>query len=133
GFLRWRNARAVTPSALERARPKRPLTGVVYLLASQHALDADGGHILHLVLSAGALPGIHSNPAAQSPIAQTAVIPGLRAPTAQACAGAGRRGLAAGGCRHELVGRVISRTCDNAFDCRRCRNYSHFAVLPARA
>jgi glycine cleavage system H lipoate-binding protein len=34
-------------------------------------------------------------------------------------------------CRHELAGRVISRTCDNAFDCRRCENYKHFAVLPA--
>jgi glycine cleavage system H lipoate-binding protein len=34
-------------------------------------------------------------------------------------------------CRHELAGRVISRTCDNQFDCRRCENYAHFAVLPA--
>lgn len=34
-------------------------------------------------------------------------------------------------CRHELAGRVISRTCDNAFDCRRCEKYSQFAVLPA--
>ncbi len=34
-------------------------------------------------------------------------------------------------CRHELAGRVISRTCDNNFDCRTCKNYSHFAVLPA--
>jgi hypothetical protein len=34
-------------------------------------------------------------------------------------------------CRHELAGRVISRTCDNNFDCRTCQNYSHFAVLPA--
>jgi glycine cleavage system H lipoate-binding protein len=34
-------------------------------------------------------------------------------------------------CRHELAGRVISRTCDNQFDCRHCENYSHFAVLPA--
>ncbi len=34
-------------------------------------------------------------------------------------------------CRHELAGRVISRTCDNAFDCRRCGKYSQFAVLPA--
>ena len=34
-------------------------------------------------------------------------------------------------CRHELAGRVISRTCDNQFDCRSCENYSHFAVLPA--
>jgi len=33
-------------------------------------------------------------------------------------------------CRHELAGRVISRTCDNQFDCRHCENYSHFAVLP---
>ncbi|MFZ0861207.1 MAG: hypothetical protein ABR881_04515 [Candidatus Sulfotelmatobacter sp.] len=36
-------------------------------------------------------------------------------------------------CRHELAGRVISRTCDNAFDCRHCSKYSQFAVLPARA
>jgi hypothetical protein len=35
-------------------------------------------------------------------------------------------------CRHELAGRVISRTCDNAFDCRHCGKYSQFAVLPAR-
>lgn len=35
-------------------------------------------------------------------------------------------------CRHELAGRVISRTCDNAFDCRHCEKYSEFAVLPAR-
>ncbi len=34
-------------------------------------------------------------------------------------------------CRHELAGRVISRTCDNAFDCRHCGKYSQFAVLPA--
>lgn len=34
-------------------------------------------------------------------------------------------------CRHELAGRVISRTCDSAFDCRHCEKYSHFAVLPA--
>jgi len=34
-------------------------------------------------------------------------------------------------CRHELAGRVISRTCDNAFDCRQCGKYSQFAVLPA--
>lgn len=33
-------------------------------------------------------------------------------------------------CRHELAGRVISRTCDNAFDCRHCAKYSQFAVLP---
>ncbi len=33
-------------------------------------------------------------------------------------------------CRHELAGRVISRTCDNAFDCRDCSKYPHFAVLP---
>lgn len=36
-------------------------------------------------------------------------------------------------CRHELSGRVISRACDNAFDCRHCGKYSQFAVLPARA
>lgn len=34
-------------------------------------------------------------------------------------------------CRHELAGRVISRTCDNAFDCRLCEKYSQFSVLPA--
>jgi len=34
-------------------------------------------------------------------------------------------------CRHELAGRVASRTCDNAFDCRHCEKYSHFALLPA--
>lgn len=34
-------------------------------------------------------------------------------------------------CRHELAGRVISRTCDNGFDCRHCAKYSQFAVLPA--
>lgn len=34
-------------------------------------------------------------------------------------------------CRHELAGRVISRTCDNSFDCRHCDQYSKFAVLPA--
>lgn len=33
-------------------------------------------------------------------------------------------------CRHELAGRVISRTCDNNFDCRSCENYAKFAVLP---
>lgn len=36
-------------------------------------------------------------------------------------------------CRHELAGRVISRVCDNSFDCRHCEKYSEFAVLPARA
>jgi glycine cleavage system H lipoate-binding protein len=34
-------------------------------------------------------------------------------------------------CRHELAGRVISRTCDNQFDCRHCENYPRFSVLPA--
>jgi Glycine cleavage H-protein len=34
-------------------------------------------------------------------------------------------------CRHELAGRVASRTCDNDFDCRRCEKYAQFAVLPA--
>lgn len=34
-------------------------------------------------------------------------------------------------CRHELAGRVISRICDNAFDCRQCEKYAQFAVLPA--
>jgi hypothetical protein len=36
-------------------------------------------------------------------------------------------------CRHELAGRVASRICDNAFDCRQCLNYSEFARLPATA
>ena len=36
-------------------------------------------------------------------------------------------------CRHQLAGRVISRTCDNAFDCRSCEKYSQFAALPASA
>lgn len=35
-------------------------------------------------------------------------------------------------CRHELAGRVISRICPNAFDCRNCNRYSEFAVLPAK-
>jgi len=35
-------------------------------------------------------------------------------------------------CRHELAGRVISRTCPNAFDCRNCDKYSELAVLPAK-
>jgi hypothetical protein len=39
--------------------------------------------------------------------------------------------LSARRCRHELAGRVISRTCDNDFDCRHCKKYSEFAVLPA--
>jgi len=34
-------------------------------------------------------------------------------------------------CRHELAGRVMSRTCDNTFDCRHCEKYSQFAVLPS--
>jgi len=34
-------------------------------------------------------------------------------------------------CRHELAGRVVSRACDNAFNCRRCGKYAQFAVLPA--
>ena len=34
-------------------------------------------------------------------------------------------------CRHELAGRMISRTCDHQFDCRTCENYEHFAMLPA--
>lgn len=34
-------------------------------------------------------------------------------------------------CRHELAGRVASRACDNAFDCRHCNKYSEFAALPA--
>ncbi len=34
-------------------------------------------------------------------------------------------------CRHELAGRVISKTCDHHFDCRTCENFPRFAVLPA--
>jgi len=34
-------------------------------------------------------------------------------------------------CRHELSGRVASRTCDNQFDCRLCQKYAQFAALPA--
>lgn len=34
-------------------------------------------------------------------------------------------------CRHELAGRVLFRTCDNAFDCRHCEKYSQYAVLPS--
>ncbi len=34
-------------------------------------------------------------------------------------------------CRHEFAGRVTSRVCDNAFDCRHCSEYSKFAALPA--
>jgi len=36
-------------------------------------------------------------------------------------------------CRHQLAGRVDSRICDNAFDCRRCQKYPEFAALPCRA
>ena len=35
-------------------------------------------------------------------------------------------------CRHQLAGRVLSRICDNAFDCRHCPKYAEFAALPAR-
>lgn len=35
-------------------------------------------------------------------------------------------------CRHELAGRIVSRTCDNAFDCRHCSQYSEFAAMPSR-
>ncbi|HKN23747.1 MAG TPA: hypothetical protein VJX72_02790 [Candidatus Acidoferrum sp.] len=34
-------------------------------------------------------------------------------------------------CRHQLAGRVASRTCDNAFDCRQCANYTQFGSLPS--
>ncbi len=34
-------------------------------------------------------------------------------------------------CRHELAGRVASRMCDNAFDCRHCAKYSQYAAMPA--
>jgi hypothetical protein len=36
-------------------------------------------------------------------------------------------------CRHELAGRVESRTCPNAFDCRQCPDYARFAALRASA
>jgi Glycine cleavage H-protein len=36
-------------------------------------------------------------------------------------------------CRHQLAGRVSSRICPNAFDCRHCPNYAEFAALPANA
>jgi len=36
-------------------------------------------------------------------------------------------------CRHQLAGRVPSRICDNAFDCRHCPKYAEFAALPPRA
>lgn len=36
-------------------------------------------------------------------------------------------------CRHELAGRVDSRTCNNAFDCRSCGKYAEFAALPTKA
>jgi hypothetical protein len=35
-------------------------------------------------------------------------------------------------CRHQLAGRIESRTCDNAFDCGSCQNYEKFASLPAQ-
>jgi glycine cleavage system H lipoate-binding protein len=35
-------------------------------------------------------------------------------------------------CRHQFAGRVPHRTCDNAFDCRHCAQYEHFAALPAK-
>ena len=34
-------------------------------------------------------------------------------------------------CRHELAGRVAERVCPNAFDCRHCGEYAHYAALPA--
>jgi len=34
-------------------------------------------------------------------------------------------------CRHELAGRVESRICGNAFDCRECANYPNFAAIAA--
>lgn len=34
-------------------------------------------------------------------------------------------------CRHELAGRVETRVCPNAFDCRQCSEYAHYAALPA--
>jgi glycine cleavage system H lipoate-binding protein len=36
-------------------------------------------------------------------------------------------------CRHQLAGRVASRICPNAFDCRHCPQYAEFAALPANA
>ena len=36
-------------------------------------------------------------------------------------------------CRHQLAGRVASRICDDAFDCRPCQKYADLAALPARS
>lgn len=36
-------------------------------------------------------------------------------------------------CRHQLAGRVLARTCDNAFDCCECVSYPKFAGLPVQA
>lgn len=36
-------------------------------------------------------------------------------------------------CRHQLAGRVLSRICDNAFDCRHCLKYAEFAALPVKS
>jgi hypothetical protein len=35
-------------------------------------------------------------------------------------------------CRHQLAGRVRSKSCGNAFECSKCSEYSQFAVLPPR-
>jgi hypothetical protein len=35
-------------------------------------------------------------------------------------------------CRHQLAGRIASRICDNAFECRQCVKYSEFAALSAK-
>jgi glycine cleavage system H lipoate-binding protein len=36
-------------------------------------------------------------------------------------------------CRHELAGRIVERTCPNAFDCRHCTEYVNLAALPGTA
>ena len=36
-------------------------------------------------------------------------------------------------CRHQLADRVPRRTCENAFDCCQCPQYSEIAALPERA
>ncbi len=59
----------------DRRRPAP--AGMVHLLASQYALDAHRSDFLHFLLFAGALPGIHTDPAAQPPVAQAPVVPGL--------------------------------------------------------
>ncbi len=53
------------------------VAGVVHVLVSEHAFDADGSDVLHLVLFAGAGPGIHSGGFAEPAIAEDSVVPGI--------------------------------------------------------